>query len=47
MDVVRPFPFNAERRPGVSDFIGDLARVNADRTAASKSGKASTGKTQP
>lgn len=46
MDVVRPFPFNAERRPGVGDFLGDLARLNADRTAASKSGKASARKTQ-
>lgn len=27
MDLVRPFPFNAERRPGIGDFIGDLARV--------------------
>ncbi len=26
MDVARPFPFMAEKRPGVSDFIGDLAR---------------------
>ncbi|URQ75890.1 MAG: TIGR01620 family protein [Candidatus Ochrobactrum gambitense] len=47
MDVVRPFPFNAERRPGVSDFIGDLARLSADRTATPKSGKTPTGKTQP
>lgn len=47
MDVVRPFPFNAERRPGVGDFLGDLARINADRTAASKSGKASARKTRP
>ncbi|MBJ6131660.1 TIGR01620 family protein [Ochrobactrum sp. Q0168] len=46
MDVVRPFPFNAERRPGVSDFIGDLARVNSDRAAASKPDKASARKTQ-
>lgn len=28
MDVVRPFPFNAERRPGIGDFIGDIARIN-------------------
>ncbi|MBZ9653357.1 YcjF family protein [Phyllobacterium lublinensis] len=27
MDLVRPFQFNAERRPGIGDFIGDLARV--------------------
>ncbi|EEY04603.1 YcjF family protein [Brucella neotomae] len=33
MDVVRPFPFNAEKRPGIGDFIGDLARLNSDRNA--------------
>jgi putative membrane protein len=27
MDLVRPFPFNAEKRPGIGDFIGDLARI--------------------
>ena len=27
MDLVRPFPFNAERRPSIGDFIGDLARI--------------------
>ena len=27
MDLVRPFPFNAERRPNIGDFIGDLARI--------------------
>lgn len=32
MDVVRPFPFNSEKRPGVSDFIGDIARINGDKT---------------
>lgn len=26
-DLVRPFPFNAEKRPGIGDFIGDLARI--------------------
>ena len=32
MDVVRPFPFNAEKRPGISDFIGDIARISGERT---------------
>lgn len=27
MDIVRPFPFDAEKRPGISEFIGDLARL--------------------
>ena len=27
MDLVRPFPFDAEKRPGIGDFIGDLARI--------------------
>ncbi|MFD1197167.1 YcjF family protein [Brucella gallinifaecis] len=31
MDVVRPFPFNAERRPGIGDFIGDIARINGEK----------------
>ena len=47
MEVVRPFPFNAEKRPGISDFIGDLARVNGDRNAAPKSGKAAATKAKP
>lgn len=28
MDVVRPFPFLKEKRPGIGDFVGDLARLN-------------------
>lgn len=35
MDVVRPFPFNAEKRPGLGDFIGDLARLSGDRNGKS------------
>ncbi|RCS25266.1 TIGR01620 family protein [Phyllobacterium salinisoli] len=31
MDLVRPFPFNAERRPGIGDFIGDLARLSGQK----------------
>ncbi len=31
MDVVRPFPFNAEKRPGIGDFIGDLVKINGER----------------
>ncbi|PRD41563.1 TIGR01620 family protein [Phyllobacterium phragmitis] len=31
MDIVRPFPFNAEKRPGIGDFIGDLARLTGQR----------------
>ena len=31
MDLVRPFPFNAEKRPGISDFIGDLARIGGGK----------------
>ncbi|PSH69720.1 TIGR01620 family protein [Phyllobacterium brassicacearum] len=27
MDMVRPFPFDAEKRPGIGDFIGDLGRI--------------------
>ncbi|MGH6859381.1 MAG: YcjF family protein [Phyllobacterium sp.] len=30
-DLVRPFPFNAEKRPGIGDFIGDLARISGAR----------------
>ncbi|HWT61039.1 MAG TPA: TIGR01620 family protein [Ochrobactrum sp.] len=33
MDVVRPFPFNSEKRPGVGDFIGDIARMNGEKGA--------------
>ncbi|MGU3398398.1 YcjF family protein [Brucellaceae bacterium D45D] len=40
MDVVRPFPFNAEKRPGIGDFIGDLTRIGNE-----KSGKKPTGGT--
>ncbi len=32
MDVVRPFSFDAEKRPGVGDFVGDLARINGGET---------------
>lgn len=39
MDVVRPFPFHAEKRPGISDFIGDLARLNGDATTKSPRSK--------
>ena len=39
MDVVRPFPFNAEKRPGIGDFIGDLARLSGERTDKKHSGK--------
>jgi len=39
MDVVRPFPFNAEKRPGIGDFIGDLARISGERTDKKPSGK--------
>ncbi|SFI97523.1 putative membrane protein [Phyllobacterium sp. CL33Tsu] len=31
MDLVRPFPFNAERRPNIGDFIGDLARISGTK----------------
>lgn len=31
MDVVRPFPFNSEKRPGVGDFIGDIARISGEK----------------
>ena len=31
MDIVRPFPFAAERRPNIGDFIGDLARIGGTR----------------
>ncbi|WP_435657996.1 YcjF family protein [Brucella pituitosa] len=31
MDVVRPFPFNSEKRPGVGDFIGDIARISSEK----------------
>lgn len=29
MDLVRPFPFDAEKRPGIGDFVSDLARFGA------------------
>ncbi|MBV2144491.1 TIGR01620 family protein [Falsochrobactrum sp. TDYN1] len=38
MDVVRPFPFNAEKRPGVGDFIGDLARMAGEKNTKAKAG---------
>ena len=28
MDLLRPLPFKALKRPGVSDFIGDLASTS-------------------
>ena len=31
MDLVRPFPFNAEKRPGIGDFIGDLAGIGGTK----------------
>ncbi|KXF76999.1 hypothetical protein ATN84_13510 [Paramesorhizobium deserti] len=36
MDLVRPFPFNAEKRPGIGDFIGDLARLNGEKVPQKK-----------
>lgn len=38
MEVVRPFPFIAEKRPGVGDFLSDLARMAgpSQKTKASK-----------
>ncbi|GGA84216.1 UPF0283 membrane protein [Brucella endophytica] len=36
MDIVRPFPFIAEKRPGIGDFIGDLARLTGEQTAKKK-----------
>ena len=36
MDVVRPFPFDAEKRPGVGDFIGDLARMAGEKNTKVK-----------
>lgn len=32
MDALRPFPFNGEKRPGISDFTGDLIGLNRNRT---------------
>ena len=32
MDALRPFPFDGEKRPGISDFTGDLIRLNRNRT---------------
>jgi putative membrane protein len=31
MDVCRPMPFIAEKRPGISDFLSELVRLNAPR----------------
>ncbi|MNE77925.1 hypothetical protein D3C80_1742850 [compost metagenome] len=39
MDVVRPFPFNAEKRPGIGDFIGDLVKINGERPDKKHPGK--------
>lgn len=36
MDVVRPFPFNAEKRPGISEFVGDLARISTEKNVSRK-----------
>lgn len=36
MDIVRPFPFDAEKRPGISEFIGDLARLNGVKKTQAK-----------
>jgi putative membrane protein len=32
MDVVRPFPFNAEKRPRIGDFLADLGGLGGERT---------------
>ena len=32
MDALRPFPFDGEKRPGISDFTGDLIGLNRNRT---------------
>lgn len=29
MDLVRPLPFKAEKRPGIGDFIGELTRIGS------------------
>lgn len=31
MDALRPFPFDGEKRPGISDFTGDLIGFNASK----------------
>ncbi|PYE89952.1 YcjF family protein [Phyllobacterium leguminum] len=31
MDIVRPFPFIGEKRPGIGDFIGDLAKLGGEK----------------
>ncbi len=32
MDLVRPLPFNARKRPGISDFLGELVKFGAVKT---------------
>jgi putative membrane protein len=32
MDIVRPLPFKARKRPGISDFIGELTRIGGSAT---------------
>lgn len=32
MDLVRPLPFNAQKRPGISDFLGELVKFGAVKT---------------
>ncbi|MGH6760213.1 MAG: YcjF family protein [Phyllobacterium sp.] len=31
MDLVRPFPFDAEKRPGISDFMSDLTKLGGTK----------------
>lgn len=31
MDALRPFPFDGEKRPGISDFTGDLIGFNSNK----------------
>lgn len=32
MDALRPFPFEGQKRPGISDFTGDLIGLNRNKT---------------
>lgn len=39
MDVVRPFPFSAEKRPRIGDFLADLGGLGGERKPATTAGK--------
>jgi putative membrane protein len=31
MDIVRPLPFDAEKRPNISDFVSDIVKATTQK----------------